>query len=186
MVYPHTIEGLTVRMRSLEESDAEVTFRMRADPTKNQYIHRDVDTLEHQLNFIRMQREKPGDYYFLVEDLQGNPIGMKAIYNYDPVQNVAESGRFIGYGTQIQNIEALKLGFDFAFDVLKVRGIVMSALENNETVLNMQKHFGVQFTHRKREEGAEFDNIYSVLTQEAYAVSKPKVEALIRRFAGRK
>ena len=186
MVYNKTIEGLTVRLRAVEESDAEVTFRMRSDPEKSRFIHRPSGTVEDQRNFIRMQREKPGDYLFLIEDLRGKPIGMKGLYNYDPEDNVVESGRFIGYGSQVQNMEALKLSFDFAFDVLQVREIVMSALENNVVMLGIQKRFGVRFTHRVREEGMDSDNLYSVLTPEAYAVSRTKVEALICRFAERR
>ena len=186
MVYQHTIEGLTVRLRAVEESDAEVTFRMRSDPEKSRFIHRATGTAEDQRNFIRAQRERPGDYLLLIEDMQGKPIGMKGLYNYDSEKKVVESGRFIGYGSQVQNIEALKLSFDFAFDVLQVREIVMSALENNEVMLGIQKRFGVRFTYRKHEDGMDFDNLYSVLTPEAYAVSKPKVETLIRRFAERR
>lgn len=186
MVYDKTIEGLTVYLRAVEESDAEVTFRMRSDPEKSRFLHRATGTVEDQRNFILAQRERPGDYLFLVEDLQGKPIGMKGLYNYDPENNVVESGRFIGYGSQVQNIEALKLSFDFAFDVLQVHEIVMSALENNEVMLGIQKRFSVQFTYRERGEGMDCDSLYSVLTPEAYAISKPKVEALIRRFAGRR
>lgn len=185
MVYDKIIKGMTVNLRSIEEQDAEATFKMRSDPEKSRYIHRATGTAEDQRRFIQMQREKPGDYLFVVEDLQGKPIGMKGIYNYDPEQNVVESGRFIGYGSQVQNIEALMLSFDFAFDVMKVREIIMSALEKNEMMLGIQRRFGVRFTYRERGEGMDCDSLYSVLTPEAYAVSRPKVEALIRRFAGR-
>ena len=85
----------------------------------------------------------------------------------------------------MQNIEALMLSFDFAFDIMKVDRIVMSALENNNVMLGIQKRFGVEFTYRDRYEGLEYDNLHSVLTREAYAISRPKVEALISRFANR-
>lgn len=185
MIYDEIIEGLTVRLRPVEESDAEVTFKMRSDPEKSRFIHRATDAVEDQRNYIRKQRTLPGDYLFLIEDLDGNPIGMKGVYNYDPKKNVVETGRFLGFGSQTQNIEALMLSFDFAFDVLNVKEIVMSALENNSIMLGIQKRFGVTFTYRDRYEGLEYDNLHSVLTRDAYAVSKPKVEALIKRFAGR-
>lgn len=167
----------------MEESDAEVTFRMRSDPEKARFIHRATGTAEDQRRFIAAQREKPGDYLFLVEDPEGKPIGMKGVYNYDPEKNTVETGRFIGYGSQVQNIEALKLSFDFAFDVLKVNEIVMSALEDNNVMLGIQRRFGVRFTHREYNEDMGRDSVYSVLTPEAYAQTKPKIEALIRRFA---
>lgn len=53
-----------------------------------------------------------------VYDLDGNIIGMRGIYNV--TNDSAESGRTIGYGDAFQNMEALILGIDFAFDILGV------------------------------------------------------------------
>lgn len=185
MVYEKVIEGLTVRLRAVEESDAEVTYKMRTDPEKTKYVHRITGTVDDQRNYIKKQRTLDGDYLFMVEDLVGNPIGMKGVYNYDAVGKTVETGRFIGYGSQVQNMEALKLSFDFAFDVLGVEKINMAALENNTVMLGIQKRFGVQFSCREKLEGIEYDNLCSVLSKEAYAVSKVKVETLIKRFASR-
>ena len=185
MVYEGVIEGKTVRLRSVEERDAEVTFKMRHDPEKARFVRPSQGTVEGQREYIRKQRETPGDYLFIIEDLQGNPIGMKGVYDFNSEKNQIETGRFIGYGSQVQNIEALMLSVDFAFDILKVDKVVMSALENNNVMLGIQKKFGVEFTYRDRYEGIDYDNLHSVLTKEAYAKSKPKVEALINRFANR-
>lgn len=185
MVYDKIIEGLSVRLRSVQEDDAEVTFRMRTDPEKIRYIHKNNGTVEDQRNYIKRQRKLDGDYLFMIEDLKGNPIGMKGVYNYDPVAKTVETGRFIGYGSQVQNMEALKLGFDFAFDVLGVKEIHMGALENNTVMLGIQKRFGVKFTCREKLQGIKYENICSVLTKEAYEDSKAKVEVLIKRFANR-
>ena len=185
MVYDGFIYGKTVRLRSVEESDAELTFKMRMDPKKGRFVRPSKGTVEGQREYIRKQRTVPDDYLFIIEDLQGNPIGMKGVYNYDKEKNEVETGRFIGYGSQVQNIEALMLSFDFAFDYMKVDHIVMSALENNDVMLGIQKRFGVEFTYRDRYEGLDHDNLHSVLTREAYAISRPKVSALIDRFAGR-
>lgn len=185
MVYDKVIQGKTVRLRSVEEKDAEITFRMRSDPEKARFIHPMKGTIEDQRKYIVKQRQTPGDFLFIIEDLQGNPIGMKGVYNYIEEKKEVETGRFVGYGSQVQNIEALKLSFDFAFDVLHVEKVVMSALENNSVMLGIQKKFGVEFTYRDRYEGLEYDNLHSILTKEAYSVTKPKVEALINRFACR-
>ena len=185
MVYKGIIKGKTVRLRSVEEKDAEVTFRMRSDPEKSKYIHQMKGTVDDQKLFIRRQRELPNDYLFLIEDLQGNPIGMKGVYNFNKEKNEVETGRFIGFGSQVQNIEALMLSFDFAFDILKVNRIIMSALENNSVMLGIQNRFGVKYTYRDRSEGFDYDNVHSVLTKEAYSITRPRIESLIDRFANR-
>lgn len=185
MVYNEIIQGKTVRLRSIEEKDAEATYKMRTDPEKAQFVHAVSGTVEDQREFIRKQRLKPDDYLFVVEDLQGRPIGMKGVYNLNRGKNEVETGRFMGFGSQVQNIEALLLGFDFAFNILLVDRVLMSALDNNSVMLGIQKRFGVEFTYRDRSEGFMCDNVHSVLTREAYTMSRPKVMLLIDRFAER-
>ncbi len=53
MVYDGLIEGKTVRLRSVEERDAEVTFRMRSDPEKSRFFHAADGTVENQLGCIK-------------------------------------------------------------------------------------------------------------------------------------
>ena len=118
MVYDGYIVGKTVRLRSVEERDADVTFRMRSDPEKSRFFHAADGTVENQLEYIKKQRLKEGDYLFLIEDKEGNAIGMKGLYNYDAENMTIESGRFVGFGSQIQNMEALLLSYDFAFNNL--------------------------------------------------------------------
>lgn len=185
MVYDGVIEGKTVRLRSVRESDAEATYKMRSDPEKTRFIHAAQGTVEDQKNYIRKQMNEPGDYLFLIEDLEYNPIGMKGLYHYNPEKSEIESGRFIGYGSQIQNIEALKLGFEFAFYTLKVNRINMCALENNSGMLSIQERLGAVLTGKRQSTELGFDNIFSVLTKDAYEEKKPSIDRLIDRFAGR-
>ncbi len=110
---------------------------------------------------------------------------MKGLYEYNPDEGTIESGRFVGFGSQVQNMEALLLSFDFAFDKLHVKQINMAALENNTVMRGIQDKLGVEITYRERLEGFEYDNIHSVLRKEVYDEKKPKVEALINRFANR-
>ena len=185
MVYDGYIKGLTVRLRSIEESDAEITFKMRSDPEKTKYVHRATGTVEDQRNFIIKQRALPGDYLFVVENLDGTPIGMKGVYNLNEEKKEVETGRFICYGSQVQNVEALKLSFDFAFDILGVNKVIMSALENNKVMLGIQKKFGVKFTHAEPLQGFEYNSLFSELSKSDYLNVKDNVESLIKRFACR-
>ena len=185
MVYDGIIQGKTVRLRSIEERDAEVTYNMRRDPEKTRYIHRSQGTVEDQRDYIRRQRQLPDDYLFIIEDLEGTPIGMKGLYNYDKQNKQVESGRFLGFGSQIQNIEALMLSFDFSFEELNVDRIKMAALENNVTMLGIQKKFGAEYQYREKCDGFDQDNLFSVLTKEVYTANRKTIETLINRFAGR-
>jgi RimJ/RimL family protein N-acetyltransferase len=187
MVYDKVIEGKTIRLRSIRESDAEVTYKMRSDPEKTQYIHAAQGTVEDQRQYIRKQMQEPGDYLFIIEDLSGKPLGMKGLYHYDPDRKEIESGRFLSYGSQLQNIEALMLGFKFAFDILQVDKIRMAALETNTGMLSIQKRIGAVFTgERSYVTGMGCDNIFSELYREKYEKEKASIIQLIDRFAIRK
>lgn len=183
MVYEGIIRGSSVVLRAVEEKDAEITFQMRNDPNKAKFISKSSSTVEAQLNFIKQQREKEGDYLFIVEDLQGKVIGMKGVYNHNPHEKKVETGRFLSYGTPVQNTEALLLSFDFAFDVLKCDKIHMSALEKNTVMRNMQNRFGVVVTHKTYDETFQDYHVFSVLTKENYNKVRQSIVSIIDRFA---
>lgn len=183
MRYGKVIQGRTIILRDIEERDAEVTFRMRSDPQKSRYIHGATGTVEDQRAFIRKQKDRPGDYLFVIENLEGNPIGMKGVYDWDEEAGTVETGRFMCFGTPIQSIEALYLSFDFAFDVLGVKRIVMSVLEENSNMRGMQERFGARVTHVEFNDEFGCNSIYSELTKDIYAETRPKAAALVKRFA---
>lgn len=185
MVFGEVIQGKTVRLRSIEERDAEATFKMRSDPEKSKFIHPAKGTVEDQRQFIRKQRETPGDYLFVIEDLEGNPIGMKGLYNYNAEEKSIESGRFMGFGSQVQNIEALMLSIDLAFDKLGVNTIYMAALENNSIMLGIQMKLGTVYTHREKLDDLNTYNVHSYLTRELYAKNRANIMNLVQRFANR-
>ena len=186
MIYDGVIQGKTIRLRSVEEKDAEATFIMRTDPVKSVYLH-PIDghgTIKDQLLFIKKQKNTPMDYLFIIEDLKGAPIGMKGLYSYNKDENMITSGRFLGFGNQIQNIESLNLSYDFAFSFMKVKKILMSTYADNVQMLNIQKRFGAEFVYRiMTAEGRE--NLYSILTKAKYLERKFEIDNLISRFAYR-
>ena len=53
MIYRDKISGKTVRLRCIEEKDAEITYKMRSDPLKSKYIHAMEGTVEDQKNYIK-------------------------------------------------------------------------------------------------------------------------------------
>ena len=185
-VYKDVLIGRTIKMRAMEESDAEITFQMRNNPEKSRYLNAPPKSVEEQRKYIAKQRNMVDDYYFIIEDLDGNPIGMKAISDYNPEKKTVESGRFMGFGTQIQNIEALVMGFDFAFDILKVDKVFMTVIEHNTSMHSLQQKMGAREIGRVFMPAFGCYSIHSELTREDYLPAREKAEKLIERFTGRK
>ena len=184
MVYDKIIEGLTVNLRAVEVDDAEITFSMRSDSEKTKYMHPAYGTVENQREYIKKQREKDGDYLFVVTDKEGKIIGMRGIY--DVSNDHAESGRTIGYGDAFQNMEALILGLDFAFDILGVNKIFMDAAVDNQSVRGIQIQLGAKEYKRDSLPGLEYEYVFSVLDKADYINTKEKIMRLIEMHVQRK
>lgn len=183
MVYNGVISGLTVKLRSVNVSDAEVTYRMRMDQEKVRFMHKINGTVDDQRRYIENQRQKEGDYLFVVLDNKDKIIGMRGIYNV--TQDSAESGRTIGYGNAFENMEAIILGIDFAFETLNVNAVYMDAAKDNHSVRGIQEQLGTQVL--KEEYIEELDNIYvfSVLYRESYQQHRESIMKLVERYAKR-
>lgn len=183
MVYDGIIKGLTVDMRSVVPDDAEVTYDMRMDKDKVRYMHKISGTVDDQRAYIVNQNKKPGDYLFLVLDKSGKPIGMRGIY--DVKEDSAESGRTIGFGDAFQNIEAILLGFDFAFETIGVSKVFMDAFEDNSSVRGIQKSIGAVEIEKNVIPGWNSLNVRSVLHKETYANKREKTMAMIEKHVRR-
>ncbi len=184
-VYSKILVGKTIKMRAMEEADAEITYNMRNDPEKSKFLNSPPGSIKEQRDYIIKQRNTPDDYYFIIEDFDGNPIGMKAFYNYSSENKIVESGRFMGFGNQIQHIEALVMGFDFAFDILCVDKVIMTVIEKNQSMCSLQQRMGAKETERIYMPAFGCYSIHSELTRDCYQQSRKRAEKLIDRFTRR-
>lgn len=183
MIYDKILEGITVNLRSVIPDDAEITYIMRRDKEKTKFMHTLSGTIENQREYIIGQNKATDDYLFLVLDKCGKPIGMRSIYNVKGLS--AESGRTIGYGDAFQNIEAIIIGYDFAFEILGIESIYMDAFADNESVRGIQKRVGAIEVERTRIDGWDCDNIRSVLHKENYYKNRNAIMNMIVRHACR-
>lgn len=140
MAVAEPIEGRYVDLRSCTEDDAEFTRAIRKDPEFVKYLPAIDNTVEQQKAWIRSQREKEGDYFFVVWDKKGNRIGTISIYDVNG--DHAESGRLAIKGDNaFQGIEAQILSFRFAFGVLGLECIDGFIFADNERAIRFNKQF---------------------------------------------
>ena len=184
MVYDGIIKGLTVDMRSVVPDDAEATYAMRMDKDKVRYMHKISGTVDDQRAYIVNQNKKPGDYLFLVLDKSGKPIGMRGIY--DVKEDSAESGRTIGYGDAFQNVEALLLGFDFAFEKLEVTKVFMDAAADNSSVRGIQQQLGAVEYDRRFLDDLGYEYVFSCLDKETYYEKREAIYRMLEKHAKRR
>ncbi len=141
MAITDSIEGRYVDLRSCTEDDAEFTRDIRRDPEFSKFLPALDNTVEEQKAWIRNQRSKEGDYFFVVWNKEGNRIGTISIY--DVHGDRAESGRLAIRGDNpFQGIEAQILSFRFAFGKLNLECIDGYIFADNERAIRFNKQFG--------------------------------------------
>ena len=181
MVFEGILYGRTVKLRSVREDDAASTLAMRMDTSVNPYLTKIDNDVEKQRSFIKKQRKADGDYLFIAEDMQGKPIGMRRVYHVSKNGDTCSTGSLIGLGNAVQNTEIALLGYDFAFQILGVKKIILEAVADNTNVINSQKRYGaVEIAREKSDEFGEF--VYQELTLESYTAHRPSVYRLIEKL----
>lgn len=155
MAITEPILGRYVNLRSSTVEDAEFTRDIRRDPRFVRFLPKIDNTVEQQRDWIRGQREKQGDYFFVVWDKADNRIGTISIYGVNGVHG--ESGRLAIRGDNaFQGIEAQILSFRFAFDVLGLECIDAFIYADNEQGIRFNRQFGGrQFPPEVDESGRE-------------------------------
>ena len=141
MVYEGKLEGQYVDLKPCTEDDAEFTMALRKDPEFVRFLPAIDNTIDQQREWIRHQRDKEGDYFFVVWDKNGNRIGTISIYGIHA--NRAESGRLAIKGENpFQGIEAQILVFRFAFGELGLECVDGFIFADNERAIRFNKQFG--------------------------------------------
>lgn len=135
------ITGRYVDLKPCEEKDANFTLSIRQDPEFSQFFPALNSNVDQQRSWIKSQRIKEGDYFFVVWNKSGERIGTISIYNVE--NQYAEGGRLaIRSKNPFHAIEAQLLAFRFAFHVLGVECVKGLIFANNTRALRFSKQFG--------------------------------------------
>lgn len=179
MVYDGIIEGIGVNLRSVEERDAEFTYALRQDKERTKFVHSVDGTVEDQRNWIRNQRAREGDYYFIVEDKQGNPLGTVGYYGLEGVNG--EMGRMIINGTYAQNCDAIVQLRRFAFDIIGAEYVRCTMVNGNKGVLAQLRRLGAEQTGSYIDPKDGFEVLIFRVSRQAYEARREKYVRLVEK-----
>lgn len=141
MAFVDAIEGTYVDLKSATVEDAEFTLRIRQDPIFEKFLPRINNTVEQQKQWIQKQREKNNDYFFVVWNKNGLPIGTIGLYENDKGQ--PESGRLALKGDAYENFETAYLLYEFAFHTLGLECLYGIVYADNKRAIRYNQQFGV-------------------------------------------
>ena len=180
MRFDRKIEGKYVTLRAVEPEDAQVTLDMRLNPrSSSMFFHKVDNDVEKQANWIRNQQKKPGDWFFLAEDKEGNPVGTVGMIDVENTSGF--SSRLIGIGNAFQSFEIQKLILDWGFDYLKLETIRGDVDVNNDKALKFAKYFGWSFSEPEYNEERGREVIFLTLTKEQYEPAREKLVRMLCR-----
>lgn len=179
MVYDGVVEGIGINLRSVEESDAEFTYRIRQDRERTKFVHSVNGTVEDQRQWIKNQRQREGDYFFIVEDKSGNPLG--TVGYYDIEQKNGEMGRMVINGSFAQNCDAIIQLRRFAFEIVGADYVRCTAVSSNKPVVAQLKRLGGVQTGQYIDEKDGFEILVFRVSKEAYNNKKERYRKLVEK-----
>lgn len=186
MFYDGLLQGRYVDLRSVEEGDAEFTLEIRQDPEFTRFLPRIENTLEQQKNWIQHQRNKEGDYFFVVQNKAGERIGTIGLFDVTDTQ--CEGGRLAIRGNPLESIEAQFLSFQFAFQKLHLQEVINYIYMENERALRFSMLFGGVFVDMGTEAVVKDGHICrkTVNTKQAFEGISHKISKMLYRQHQRK
>lgn len=180
MVTNKILEGMAARLRSVYEADAAFTLALRNDLDLTEFIPKVSGTLETQREWIKVQKEKEGDYFFIIEEKGGTALGTISVYGIDFKDMSAEVGRYISKANSVVNVEAAMLLLDFAFSDLGLCSVFININKNNLKIQKLWKKFGAVYQSEVQEK--DWISVHYILQKEAYQIHKIDIKKSIQSF----
>ena len=178
MVYDGNLEGRTVRLTPVTEEDAPFILEMRQNDEITRFFPRLDITVEEQAAWIRTQREREGDYYFLIRSRDGRRLGTVSVYDIEG--DSAEIGRLASLGNSVENVEAYLLAYRFAFETLGLAQLIGRVRPENKKVKSLDERMGFVFDPQLVNDRG-FDVVFGKVTRERHAQCAIKMWRLIEK-----
>ena len=177
MAISESLCGMLVDLIPVETTDADFTMQIRNDESMTQYIPRIDTTLDKQKQWIEHQREKQGDYFYIITDKKGAKLGTAAVYDVNTDESIGEYGRYISYGNAFENVETALLSLKFAFYELKLQTVMFNNDTRNKKIISFWKRFGAEYN--KEYDYGTWTAARYLLSKERFEECRPRIEQLL-------
>ncbi len=175
-------EGRFVRLRPVTEEDAAFVLSLRLNPEYSRYLHKTSPDLENQKKWIREQRERAGDYYFVIEAKDGDkPVGLIGLYNI--VDDEGEPGRWICPFNPLWALESMYLLYRFAFN-LPLKLLQGVAMTENTHVLRFHRTTGADLSEPELIDGVSMVRVK--ITPEFFKKFESKIDIIMAKMTATK
>lgn len=166
--------GLHVRL--VNESDAEFILSLRTNQELSRYLHPTENDVEKQREWIRAykQRERAGEEYYFIYDVDGEPLGVNRIYSVRG--KVCTGGSWIcrPQSDYVESIATLLFIRDLMFETLGFEKELFDVRKENRNVLRTHKMMGATIT------GESDIDFFFELEKEKYLNNRGRIISLLK------
>ena len=137
-----TVERFGIRLRPVALADAAFIYHIRRMPELARYIGDIGDNYDAHQAWMTEHLLREDDYYFVIERLDGKPVGTIAIY--DIAKGEGHWGRWIILPTVPAAPASVWLAFQIAFEQLGLTNIYSNTVEDNGRVVSFHERCGLE------------------------------------------
>jgi len=175
-----------VRLRPVRMEDAEFIVWLRNLEHVRGKIGDSAGDVRGQEHWLESYFKREGDYYFIIETLNGIPLGTHSLY--DIKDGSAELGRWI-IRPGVQAAVPSHMGaFSIGFDQLGLNVLHNRMVSTNAPVISISRRFGFDQVSCERGGrmigGQAVDMVHYILTSEKWALTRPKLLPLAKIAEG--
>ncbi|WP_288077677.1 GNAT family N-acetyltransferase [Pseudomonas sp.] len=170
------LQSKTVKLRLIEEQDAEFVLKLRLDDRYNQFLSSVDPSVEAQKEWIKKYKtdESKGiQYYFIIDRHDGVPCGTVRIYDLKDDSFCWGSWILNENKTRYAALESAFLVYKFAFDKLKFKKSHFDVRKGNDRVISFHEKMGAVRTGE-----TELDLLFEI-TKEAVSRTKERLMSKI-------
>lgn len=149
------IEGKYINLREAEVGDSAFILSLRTDSKKSRYIHKTKNDLEAQMEYMERYKAQNDEWYFIVEDKQGNSLGTNRIGRYplwhpsfvekDDIGVLSPASWLMAsFANPLESLESDFLIKDFFFTNFPHEMAVQTIHKDNTRVLKYHQSFGAK------------------------------------------
>jgi RimJ/RimL family protein N-acetyltransferase len=166
------LQSKTVKLRLIEEQDAEFVLKLRLDDRYNQFLSSVNPSVEAQKEWIKQYKNDEVEgiqYYFIIERLDGTPCGTVRIYDLKEDSFCWGSWILNEDKTRYAALESAFLVYQFAFEHLDFTKSHFDVRKGNDRVISFHEKMGAVKT------GETELNLLFEITKEAVAKTKTRL-----------
>lgn len=163
------VTGKSLVFRDADPADAEFILGLRTDPRKSRYLSAVSGRLADQQAWLERYQTGSGEAYFVIESLDGQPLGTVRLYDAQGPSFCWGSWILIDGRPSGAAVESALMVYAYALDTLGFTAAHFQVQRGNDSVRAFHERFGAVLAHADEHE-------------EHFTLSLDAIRASMRRY----